>query len=182
MQRPEKLLDPAGARRPWYTHRWPWLLMLGPAVVLVAGVITGYLAVTRQDAVVVDDYYKKGKAINQDLRRDHVAASREMAFTARHDAQAGTLSGTLTSFGKPLVTPFRIRLAHSTLPQKDMVLEAVPGPDGRFSAALPKLEQARWRVVVEGPQGDWRLAGSWQWPDEAELALRADAPAETEKQ
>lgn len=160
--------------RPWYSHRWPWLLMLGPALVLVAGAITGYLAVTREDAVVVDDYYKKGKAINQDLRRDRVASDMRLAFVARHDPQTGTLEGSLTSAGKPVATPFRIRLAHSTLPQKDMVLEALPRPGGRFVTALPLLEQARWRVVVEGPGGDWRLAGTWQWPQQRALELRAD--------
>ena len=29
---------------PWWRHRWPWLLMAGPAVVLVAGSSTSYLA------------------------------------------------------------------------------------------------------------------------------------------
>lgn len=172
MNRP---LNPHGEpRRPWYTHRWPWLLMLGPALVLVAGAITGYLAVTREDAVVVDDYYKKGKAINQDLRRDKEASRMQLAFSARHDPSLGTLEGTLTSSGKPVTAPFRIRLAHSTLPHKDMVLEAVPGADGRFSAALPLFEQARWRVVVEGHGGDWRLVGAWQWPQQRALELRAD--------
>mgnify|MGYP003483309219 CR=1 FL=1 len=160
--------------RPWYTHRWPWFLMLGPALVLVAGGYTGYLATTRQDAVVVDDYYKKGKAINQDLRRDKRASAMQLAFAASHDPAAGTLEGTLTSAGKPVTAPFRIRLAHSTLPQKDMELEAVPASSGRFSTALPLLEQARWRVVVEGLEGDWRLAGTWQWPQQRALELRAD--------
>ena len=167
---------PAAPARPWYTHRWPWLLMLGPFLVLVAGAITAYLAITREDAMVVDDYYKKGKAINQDLRRDHVAASMHLAFAARHDPATGTLTGVLTSAGEPVTAPFRIRLAHSTQPHKDMVLEALPGPGGRFSAALPMLEQARWRVVVEGPHASWRLAGTWQWPAERALELRADPP------
>jgi hypothetical protein len=162
-------------QRPWYTHRWPWLLMLGPALVLVAGAITGYLAVTREDAVVVDDYYKKGKAINQDLRRDKVATAMQLAFSARHDPAGGTLEGMLTSSGKPVSAPYRIRLAHATQPHKDMVLEAVPGPGGRFSASLPLLEQTRWRVVVEGPKGDWRLAGTWHWPQQRTLDLHADA-------
>lgn len=176
MQRPVHPNMPAVPTRPWYSHRWPWLLMLGPFLVLAAGAFTGYLAVTREDAVVVDDYYKKGKAINQDLRRDRVATSMQLAFTARHDAAAGTLSGVLTSAGKPVTAPFRIRLAHSTQPQKDMVIEALPGPGGRFSAALPTLGQARWRVVVEGPQAGWRLAGAWQWPGQPTLTLRADPP------
>ena len=30
---------------PWYRHRWPWLLMLGPFVVVVAAAITLWLAV-----------------------------------------------------------------------------------------------------------------------------------------
>lgn len=177
MNRPLKPQGDAETRSPWYTHRWPWLLMLGPALVLVAGAFTAYLAVTREDAVVVDDYYKKGKAINQDLSRDKAASRMQLAFSARHDPSVGTLEGTLTSLGKPVITPFRIRLAHSTLPHKDMVLEAVPGPGGRFSAALPLLEQARWRVVVEGPAGDWRLAGAWQWPQQRALELRADPAA-----
>ncbi|MDB5935308.1 MAG: cytochrome oxidase assembly protein, partial [Massilia sp.] len=37
---------------PWYTHRWPWLIMLGPAVVIVGGSFATYLAITRPDAMV----------------------------------------------------------------------------------------------------------------------------------
>lgn len=39
---------------PWYRHRWPWLLMAGPAVVVVAGVFTAWLAISRADALVAD--------------------------------------------------------------------------------------------------------------------------------
>ena len=60
---------------PWYRHRWPWLLMLGPFAVVVAGFVTMWISFTGADALVVDDYYKQGKAINQDLRRDRVAAT-----------------------------------------------------------------------------------------------------------
>ena len=28
---------------PWYRQRWPWLLMLGPMVVVVAGISTAVL-------------------------------------------------------------------------------------------------------------------------------------------
>ena len=159
---------------PWYRQRWPWLLMLGPTLVLVAGSYTAYLAVTREDAMVVDDYYKQGKAINQDLRRDRVATALRLSFEARYDADAGRLVGTLESFGRPVSQPFLIRLAHPTLPKKDLALNAQPDAAGHFSVALSMLERAHWRVVVEGGARDWRLARGWSWPGQRVLTIVAD--------
>ena len=162
---------------PWYAQRWPWLLMLGPALVIVACVISSYLAYTRQDAMVVDDYYQKGKAINQDLRRDRVASAMGLSFAARYDAAAGVLRGEVSSFGKPLSTPLHITLAHSTLPEKDLKLDAVADAQGRFVVALPMLERARWQVGVEGSRRDWRLASEWMWPAQQSLKIDADPVA-----
>lgn len=159
---------------PWYAQRWPWLLMLGPALVIVAGAFTSYLAYTRQDAMVVDDYYQKGKAINQDLRRDRVASAMGLSFAAHYDAAAGMLRGEVRSFGKPVTTPLHITLAHSTLPEKDLALEAAPDAQGHFAVALPMLERARWQVGVEGGRRDWRLASEWLWPAQQSLKIDAD--------
>ena len=54
---------------PWYRQIWPWLLMLGPGIVVIAGFITLWLAITSFDGLVADDYYKKGLGVNQDLSR-----------------------------------------------------------------------------------------------------------------
>ena len=60
--------------------------MIGPVLVLVGGVVMIWLATSRPDAMVVGDYYKQGKAINQELRRDRVASKLGLAFTASYDA------------------------------------------------------------------------------------------------
>ena len=60
---------------PWYRDRWPWLLILGPAIVVVAGIATLVIAVRSDDGLVADDYYKRGLAINQVLERVERAAS-----------------------------------------------------------------------------------------------------------
>ena len=59
------------ARRdhPWYRDRWPWLLMAGPIIVVVAGFGTAWLAWSTDDGVVADDYYKRGLVINRELER-----------------------------------------------------------------------------------------------------------------
>ncbi|MEW6763281.1 MAG: FixH family protein [Pseudomonadota bacterium] len=161
---------------PWYRHRWPWFLMIGPALVLVGGVVMIWLALARPDAMVVGDYYKQGKAINQELRRDREATRLGLAFETRYDPEQGKLRGRLLSHGKPVVAPFHIRLAHPTQPERDRVLEALPDAGGRFTAAAPHLAATHWQVVVEGGARDWRLAGSWDWSKDAALEIEADEP------
>ena len=61
----------------WYAEPWVWLLIALPMTAVIGGMITIYLAVTTSDGLVVDDYYKRGKAIN--IRKLHARSShREM--------------------------------------------------------------------------------------------------------
>ena len=159
---------------PWYTQRWPWLLMLGPAIVVIAAVITGVLAWQRQDAMVVDDYYKRGKTINLDLRRDQVASAMQLAFSVAYDPQARVMRGTLSSFGKAYRAPFSIALAHATQPEKDIELAVTPNADGRFEVPLARLEAGRWSMVVESGGREWRLVSQWRWPVQQSIAIDAD--------
>jgi len=164
------------ATKPWYKHRWPWFIMLGPAAVMIATAITVWLAVQQPDAMVVDDYYKQGKAINQDLRRDRVASAMQLALDARFDAQLGNLSGRLSSFGRPMLAPFRIHLAHPTQPHKDLALDALPDDYGNFSVQVAGLEPTHWQVLVEGEGREWRLARSWSPGKQPALQIVADTP------
>lgn len=167
--------DPAN--KPWYRHRWPWLLLLGPAAVVIAGAITIWIAFTRQDALVVGDYYKQGKAINQDLRRDRVAAGLALQASLRYDAANGRLIGNITSHGKPYAAKMKIRMVHSTLPEKDVNIDAEAGADGGFSAPLPMLEMARWQVLIENAGREWRLNQNWKWPEQKQIVLNAETAA-----
>ncbi len=171
-----QLIDRVNSTKPWYTHLWPWLLMMGPFLVVVAASYTGWIAFTRQDAMVVDDYYKQGNAINQDLRRDSAASNLCLSWNARYDVANGKLSGSLLSFGKPMAGKILIRFAHATQPEKDIQLEAQLGQNGNCDAVLPALDMARWGVTVEGAQRDWRLTGIWKWPQQRTIDLKADLP------
>ena len=157
---------------PWYRQRWPWLLMAGPAIVAVAGFYTGYLAFSQPDALVVGDYYKKGKAINQDLRRDRAAAALGASIALRYDAEHGVLQGRLTT-NAPVAGALQMHLAHATQPDKDLRLLLRPDANGDFAVPLPALERSRWVILVEDEQRQWRLEGQWQWPLERALTLRA---------
>ncbi|ABR90298.1 Uncharacterized conserved protein [Janthinobacterium sp. Marseille] len=159
---------------PWYKHRWPWLLMLGPFTVVIAGIFTIWIAVTQQDALVVDDYYKQGKAINQDLRRDRVASNLGMHFSAYYDTDQQKLIGNVSSDARQAIGDISLRLIHATLPEKDISLSAKADAGGRFEISLPELTSGRWQVWIENRQRDWRLGGVWLWPAQKNLILDAD--------
>jgi hypothetical protein len=158
---------------PWWSQRWPWLLMLGPFLVVLAGLYTGWLAYSRPDALVVGDYYKQGKAINQDLRRDRAASALGLSAVLRYDAARGLLTGKIDS-GAAMPARVMLHLAHATQPEKDIRLELKPGADGVFSVALPILERTRWQVLLESERRDWRLEGNWHWPLQRDVTIRAD--------
>ena len=60
--------------RPWYKEPWPWLLMAGPAAVIVAGVVTTWIAFATADSLVEEDYYRRGLTINERLACEGAAA------------------------------------------------------------------------------------------------------------
>lgn len=51
----------------WWHYGHAWLVFGGPAAVVVASLITVYIAVTERDPMIDDDYYKHGIEINSTL-------------------------------------------------------------------------------------------------------------------
>ncbi len=76
---------------PWWKFGHVWLIISGPAIVVVAAFITLYIAVTRPDPVVADDYYRQGMEINKTLSEP--ANSLAPAMQARNHAATGVVPG-----------------------------------------------------------------------------------------
>lgn len=52
---------------PWWKHGHVWLIISGPAAVVVAGFATAWIAISNPDPVVAEDYYRRGVEINKTL-------------------------------------------------------------------------------------------------------------------
>ena len=147
---------------PWYRHRWPWLLMAGPGLVVVAGIVTAWIAATTDDGLVADDYYKQGLAVNQVLARNDAAARLQME--ARLRLAAGRIELRLASHAD-VALPVRVKvtLAHPTRGGEDQDL-ILAGEKGFYAGQMPALGPGRWHVMVEDEAGTWRLAGIVRLP------------------
>jgi uncharacterized protein len=55
---------------PWWRYPLVWMVLAGPAAVVVAGFATLWLAIKMPDPVITGDYYRRGMEINQTLARD----------------------------------------------------------------------------------------------------------------
>lgn len=140
---------------PWHRQRWPWLLMLGPVVVVVAGFVTLWLAVASDDGLVADDYYKRGLAINRTLARTDRAA--ELGIGATIDVEAAGRARVALSARDRAALPVAIRLniLHPTRAGSDHSAVLVRGPDGDYVGSIEPFAPGRWLVAVE--TDDWRL-------------------------
>ena len=73
----------------WWRFGYVWLVIAGPAVVVVASFITLYLAITRPDPVLTEDYYRKGLELGKANAQS--AASLAPAVTMRNHAATGAV-------------------------------------------------------------------------------------------
>ncbi len=143
---------------PWHRQPWPWLLMLGPAIVVVAAFVTLWLAVRSDDGLVADDYYKKGLAINQVLERTQRAAALGITATVNVDAagRARVALAADTQAPDAMPTALRLGVLHPTRAGHDLRGVVVRGPDGDYVGQLDApLPPGHWRVVLETDA--WRL-------------------------
>jgi hypothetical protein len=138
--------------RPWYRQLWPWLLISGPAAVIVAGATTLWIAFADADGLVAEDYYKQGLAINKRLAREE-------------EARRLGISATVTLTGEHLKVDLKgqqpavlfVQLAHATRAGHDVRLRLARGAGGAYEAPLDPLPPGHWRIVIEDPRGAWRI-------------------------
>ncbi len=127
--------------------------MSGPAIALVGGAVTAWIAFSTKDSLVADDYYKQGLAINKVLRKEEAARAR--GISAEIGLSGNRLTIRLTGDAPEVLF---VQLAHATLAGHDMRLRLARGPAGAYEASLPPLPPGHWRVLVDDAKGDWRIA------------------------
>ena len=145
---------------PWYRQAWPWLLMLMPALAVVGGAITLWLAITSDNPMVVDDYYREGKAINRQLERDAAAARLGLAGELARLGDKG-VELRLRSEGAALPPFVTVRLVHATRAELDRTVTLASTGTGIYrnpEAELPA--SGHWHVLIEDPDRGWRLTRS----------------------
>src|SRR3954465_5210601 len=157
---------------PWYRQPWPWLLMAGPAIVVVAGLFTAWLAVVHEDGLVADDYYKQGLAINKVIERET-----EAVFLHAHARVLFGENRVRVFLGGVAPDELKLQLVHPTRAGLDRAARLSAAGAGWYEGAID-TRGTRWHVVLEDAAGTWRLRGDWNERDGNVLEIGAPAKRE----
>jgi hypothetical protein len=140
------------SNHPWYREPWPWLLMAGPAAVVVAGAITSVIAFTSADGLVADDYYKQGLAINRTIARSE--AAKRLAIHGEIVFDGGNVRAALAA-DRPLGERVRLTLVHAARAGDDRIVMLSRDSTGTYTGSLPAPAAGKWTLVLE--TAEWRL-------------------------
>jgi hypothetical protein len=144
----------------WYRQLWPWLLMLMPALALFGGLATWWIAAATSDPLVVDDYYREGRAINRRIERDVAAVRLGLSAVLARGADGSVVVDLEAAPGASLPASLNLALVHATRAELDRRIELAAVGAGRYVAAADRLpEGGRWQLLLEEPQRGWRLTG-----------------------
>lgn len=163
---------PHSASKPWYREPWPWFLMALPLTAIIGGAITAWFAVTSNDGLVADDYYKKGLAINQTLHRDEEAGVLHLqAALTRSDG--GTLTMRLRGDFKTYPQQVQLRILYPTRAGKDQTVSLQAVAPGSYAGHCQTLSRGKWYLILEDNAKTWRLLGEWEVPQTRTVSLAA---------
>lgn len=141
--------------QPWYRQGWPWLLIALPASAVIGGILTIIIAVNSPNALVVDDYYKAGLAINQQKHRAQRAEDMQLTGLLRGDK--GLVSVTLDTRQPVDEDTLTLQIIHATRSDLDLTLTLQRAADGGYHAELPPLQSGNWYMKLRNPDNTWEI-------------------------
>ena len=156
--------------KPWYKEPWPWLLMVGPVAVIVAGVVTLWLAIKSSDGLVTEEYYKQGLAAKQTIARGRRAE--ELGIEVRLRLRADGVALRLESRDRGFAAPERITLtlSHPTRAGLDQTSKLSRTAEG-YAGKLHLPAAGHWLVLIEDEAGTWRLLGNAVLPVQGDIVI-----------
>ena len=140
---------------PWYKHFWPWFLMFFPVATIVACIGLVVFAVGNGPDIVVDDYYKKGKAIDLELSKFNKAKALYLHGDLNVESDFVEFKFTKGDFSK--VTALKASFYHRTIKKHDFEVNLLANANGSFTAILEDIQLGAYTIFIEPMDGSWKM-------------------------
>jgi hypothetical protein len=178
---------------PWYQEFWAWFILTPLIVVVFVGATLLTVAIKESDDIVLDNYYKEGRMINQRIDQDAKAAALGLRAELKFDLEVGAILLTLTAKDKSeLPKTLILNLDHPFEESYDITATMHQIVPGSYRTDIETRLTKRWYVRVspdlpilnEGgmdlkemnqkdkvPKELWRLIGDVNLDNDLQLIL-----------
>jgi hypothetical protein len=155
--------------KPWYKQFWPWFLIILPLTVVVWTIVTVIVFSNNSVSLVTEDYYKKGKGINVDLSKIHVA--KDLGLNAAVSSQGNEI---IIQFNKGKLDHYptiQAMFAHRTLPDRDFSQLITADAKGNYKITREDEMQGPWFIELTPHNGEWLVQGRVTFPSASPTQL-----------
>ncbi|MCQ8877042.1 FixH family protein [Pseudoalteromonas shioyasakiensis] len=157
---------------PWYKNFWPWFLIFFPLVAIIGCISLLITAIGNGPDMVVDDYYKKGKAINLELSKFDKAKALYLHgdLKVEHDKVSFKFNKGDTSN----IHSLKMSFYHRTIGEFDFDTHLTPNANGEFTAIIEPYNDGTYTVFIEPTDGSWKLKENITLPNEQSIAINPE--------
>jgi hypothetical protein len=135
----------------WYKNPWVWLIIAFPLSSIFAGIATVIITNKHQPEMVIDDYYKKGKAINMELGLYQQAKQLGIELQLLVQDERVIIKSN-TDF-----PALKATFTHSTQSKRDFDAMLTKNAKGEFTTLLEQPISGKWSVIISPVTAEWKL-------------------------
>jgi uncharacterized protein len=160
---------------PWYRQFWFWFVF-GPLIFII--IMCGFtvsIALKGADDVIIDNYYKEGRMINQALEQDERASELGLTGDLRFDRITGEILLTLANAPsdiKLMPEELLLMMGHPVKAAKDQLITLKAIAPGHYRGELLAKSEYSWYLTLY-PVNDieQRNAAPWSLSGEINFAV-----------
>lgn len=139
----------------WYKQFWPWFLIAIPLSSIIVGSFVIRFATDGTNSLVVDDYYKEGKAINS--RLDKIELAKEMGIATMLTIEQGKIELEFVSGAPSSGEALKLDFFHVTMEDRDFDVLLTRDASGIYRSNADNPIDGKWRLRLMPLNEKWKI-------------------------
>ncbi len=141
--------------QPWYKQFWPWFLIIVPLSSMIFSLNYAKLAVTTDNDLVVDEYYKEGRVINN--RLDKIEQAQTLNITTQLRIEEERVALTFLSGAPKQGQALKLNFYHVTIASRDFELLLSRDANGVYRGFHTAPISGKWKISLMPLDAQWKI-------------------------
>lgn len=161
--------------KPWYRQFWFWFVFSPLIYIIIMCSVTVTIALKGADDVIIDNYYKEGRMINQALEQDKRAQALGLSGNLNFDRTSGEVLLTIVNVPSDaalMPDQLLLMMGHPVKAAKDQLITLNAIAPGKYRGELLVEPDYSWYLTLY-PINDLTLRKDAPWTLSGEIDFRA---------